>query len=114
MEREGILSQSPFGFRSGLGTADLLTSLHHECLPSLSANGVVHILAVDIAGAFDKVSHPDVLHKLRVYGVCGSLHKWLRNYLSCLSLQIVVTGKCLGMYPIGSGVPQGSILGPCM
>ena len=31
----------------------------------------------DIAGAFYKVSHVGVLHKLRAYGINGILHRWL-------------------------------------
>ena len=40
----------------------------------------VEVLAVDIAGAFDKVSHIGVLHKLRNIGVKGACLDWLKDY----------------------------------
>ena len=65
-----------FGFRSCLGAADLLTALNREWLTSINTRGAIGVLAVDIAVAFDKVSHAGVLHKLSSYGVGGSLHRW--------------------------------------
>ena len=60
LERENLLSAYQFGFRSGLGAADLLTALNREWLTSINTGGAVRVLAVDIAGAFDKVSHAGV------------------------------------------------------
>ena len=57
LEKENLLSKHQFGFRTGLGTADLLTSLNHQWLSCINTGGAVRVLAVDIAGAFDRVSH---------------------------------------------------------
>ena len=63
LERENLLSAYQFGFRSGIGAADLLTALIREWLTCINTGGAVRgrVLAVDIAGAFDKVSHAGVL-----------------------------------------------------
>ena len=42
----------------------------------------MHVLAIDIAGAFDKVSHAGLLLKASVYGLDGALHGWLSDYLT--------------------------------
>ena len=106
LERENLLSAYQFGFRSGLSAADLLTALNREWLTSINTGGAVRVLAVDIAGAFDKVSHAGVLHKLPSYGVGGSLHRWLTDYLSNKTLQVVVGGATSQPFPVAAGVPM--------
>ena len=114
LEKENLLSKHQFGFRTGLGTADLLTSLNHQWLSCINTGGAVRVLAVDIAGAFDRVSHLGVLHKIRSYGLDGTLHRWLTSYLTDRNLQVVVGGATSQPFPIAAGVPQGSILGPTL
>ena len=114
LEKGNLLSAHQFGFRTGLGAADLLTILNREWLTCLNSGGAVRVLAVDIAGAFDKVSHAGVLHKLSAYGITGNLHNWLTTYLQNRRLQVVVGGAHSQLFPIAAGVPQGSILGPTL
>ena len=76
----------------------------------MNTGGAVRTLAVDIAGAFDKVSYPGVLHKLRSYGIAGTLHQWMTSYLTDRNLQAVVGGATSSRFPVTAGVPQGSIL----
>ena len=63
-----------------------------------------------------KVSHAGVLHKLSSYGVGGSLHRWLTDYLSNRTLQVVVGGATSQPFPVAARVPygQGSILSPTL
>eukprot|EP00117_Sycon_ciliatum_P044885 scpid97792/ scgid32318/ len=79
LEKNSILSSRQFGFRAGLGTSDLLIALQHEWHQTAAQRGLVRVLAVDIAGGFDKVSHPGVLHKAEQYGIKGSLLCWLQS-----------------------------------
>ena len=105
------LSPTQFGFRAGLGTADLLLALHHEWSGNTNQGGLVRVLAVDIAGDLDKVSHRGVLHKAAQYGIQGCLHNWLRSYLHDRNIRVVVGGQSSSTHTIKSGVPQGSIIG---
>ena len=108
------MSAHQFGFRRRLGTADLLTLLQHKWSSAIANRGSVHTLAVDIAGAFDKVSHKGALAKAQACGISGTLHTWLQYYLSNRSLRAVVCGQESKVFPVKAGVPQGSILGPTL
>ena len=114
LDRHELLTTRQYGFRKGLGTADLLTALHHEWATTISRGGLVRVLAIDIAGAFDRVSHADLLHEVESMGIAGQLLTWLTDYLSGRRLQVVVGGQHSATFPIRAGVPQGSILGPTL
>ena len=81
LEHQHMLTTNQYGFRSGLGTQDLLTLLHHHWSTVAAGGGAVRVVAVDIAGAFVRVSHPGVIHKAQQYGVSGMLLAWLGDYL---------------------------------
>ena len=88
--------------------------LHHEWSKPLASGGAVDVLAVDIAGAFDKVSHPGVLHEAKCYGISGPLLTWVRSYLENRPIKAVVGDQSSIPHNIRAGVPQGSVLGPTL
>lgn len=69
---------------------------------------------VDLAKAFDTVSHPDLLSCLENIGIRGNAYNLLKSYLSdreqCVRIGNVISGKKRVKY----GVPQGTILGPLL
>ena len=72
------------------------------------------VVALDIAGAFDRVWHQGLIVKLRSLGVCGPLLHLIEDYLQQRVLQVVVSGQSSSKYPINASVPQGSVLGPLL
>lgn len=114
LETHRVLPDSQYGFRRGRGTADVLTALQNEWVQVVGQGGCAQVLAVDIAGAFDRVSHTGILHKAQQAGVEGALLRWLTDYLQNRSLKVVVGGQTSQPYAISAGVPQGSLLGPTM
>ena len=74
----------------------------------------VDILYIDIAKAFDTVSHKKLLHKLVAYGFNGKLLKILENFLTGRSQYVDIGGERSETCEVFSGVPQGSVLGPLL
>ena len=114
LERHMVLSPRQFGFRRGLGTADLFTAFHHERSGIVGRNGIARLVAVDIAGAFDKFSHTSTMHKAEMSGIGGSILSWLRSYLQGRKIRAVVGGSNLLALPNPNRCAASSILGPTL
>jgi len=72
----------------------------------------LHML--DFSKAFDKVGHSRLVEKLKWYGIDGEVNTWIKSFLSGRSQQVVIDGVSSGSITVVSGVPQGSVLGPCL
>ena len=81
-------------------------------MQTVENGGGVPLVAVDSAGAFDRISHSGKVHKLQQTGATAFLIAWLRDYLAGRHLQVTFGGKISAEHPIRAGVPQGSVLGP--
>ena len=114
LEEHNLLSIKQFGFRSSRSTADLLLLLTKEWQDTLDVGLDTLVIALDIAGAFDRVWHRGLLEKLRIRGIHGNLLHLIENYLKDRTLRVVVGGHTSQQYPIGASVPQGSVLGPIL
>ena len=72
------------------------------------------VIVMDFSKAFDKVSHNLLTQKLSRYGIQGLTNKWIRNWLSHRKRTVVLDGQNSYEAAVRSGVPQGSVLGPCL
>ena len=109
-----LINNRQFGFRSKRSVSDLLLQLTTKWQKSLE-NGIdTCVIALDIAGAFDRVWHKGLIAKLKSLGISGDLLLLLQDYLQGRTLQVVVNGSTSSEYPIEASVPQGSVLGPLL
>ena len=69
---------------------------------------------MDFSKTFDKVDHQRLLLKLRRLAINRTVIAWIKSLLSGRSQSVVLDGEQSGACPLLSGVPRGSVLGPCL
>lgn len=113
-DRNKILTSKQHGFRSKLSCETQLLSLIQELHENLNNGSQTDLIFLDFAKAFDKVSHNRLLYKLFKYGIQGQTNNWIKCFLHGRSQQVLVDNEMSDSVPVLSGVPQGSVLGPCL
>ena len=111
-----LITNNQSGFRSGDSTTNQLIARVNEIHKSFDNRSSYEVRSVflDISKAFDKVWHEGLIFKLKQNGICGSLIHLLNNYLTDRKQKVVLNGSSSNFFPIKSGVPQGSVLGPLL
>ncbi|CAC5373719.1 unnamed protein product [Mytilus coruscus] len=80
----------------------------------MNNNIQVDIAILDIAKAFDKVTHKRLSEKLQYYGIGGTTRTWIDIFPSNRIRKVVVDGESSRCSFVTSAVPQGTVLGPTL
>ena len=114
LNRNSILSNNQFGFRSAHSTSHAITSIHEKILENVDNNKHTISIYLDLSKAFDSVNHAILLDKLEHYGIRGVALDFFKSYLSNRQQCTIVNGEISNLLSIICGVPQGSTLGPLL
>ena len=111
-EKNKIICETQFGFRSGHSCEHALLTAQNAILSTLSKKEVAVLLLIDFSKAFDMVDHKILLSKLEHYGVRENTLNWFKSYLTDRRQYVKVNDVESSTVNLLHGVPQGSILGP--
>ena len=88
--------------------------IYEKLLSNLDKKLNTCAIFLDLAKAFDSVSHKILIQKLQNYGIHGKLLDLFVSYLSSRSQFVKFDNTQSSLIDILFGVPQGSILGPLL
>ena len=75
---------------------------------------VASLLSLDVAGAFDHVSHPRLFHNLTSKGIPEYVVKWTESFLKERPTSITIGRKIGEIIPVDEGISQESPISPIL
>lgn len=114
LDKYNILSAQQFGFRQGRSTEHAITLLTKKIYEALDNSKPSLCLFLDLAKAFDTISHSLLLENLNEIGIRGTALKLIRSYLTNRKQCVEIDDTRSNFQTVEYGVPQGTILGPIL
>jgi hypothetical protein len=114
-EERGLIPWNQMGARKNRSTLSALELLSGTIQTAWKAKkAVVSVLGLDLAGAFDNVSHDRLLWVLRKMGFPEWLVQVVRSFLTKRRTRITFVDYTSRWFATEAGIPQGSTLSPAL
>ncbi len=106
------MSINKSGLHKKHSTITAVLKVLNDLVRSLDGKHHCACLFIDLTKAFDTVNHNILLDRLRSVGLSDNVVLWFNTYLKGIT-QCVQVDKS-DLLGVGTGVPQGSVLGPLL
>ncbi|XP_053687239.1 uncharacterized protein LOC128736776 [Sabethes cyaneus] len=106
------ISSDQHGFMTKRSTTTNLTSFTSFVTRQIEDGHQVDAIYTDLSAAFDKMNHQIAIAKFDRFGMNEHLLLWLQSYLCGRSMSVKIGDHISAPFPVCSGVPQVSHLGP--
>jgi hypothetical protein len=113
-EKVGFLHKFQSAYRPLHSTETATLHVLSQWRSAIDAGRLVCVASLDVTAAFDTVDHDILCYRLVQAGVMGRALNWIRSYLEDRTATVKVDGALSNEFKQTSGVPQGSVLGPCL
>jgi hypothetical protein len=113
-EKFHLLPRNHTGGRKATSCEHALHLLVEKIHSAWNSGKVATLLLLDIAGAYDNVSHARLIHNLRKRHINPMLTGWLSSYLKDRTTGIRLKEGTPSPISTNTGIPQGSPLSPIL
>lgn len=114
LDKYKLLSNKQFGFRNGRSTEDAIAYLTAKITKAVDEKTPTLCIFVDLAKAFDTVSHTQLLRVLESIGFRGTPYELIKSYLLNRQQCVRINDTLSKISTVEYGVPQGTVLGPVL
>ena len=116
VEAANLLPPQQMGARKGRSTETALEMLVESVHTVWNYNkkNVASILSLLVAGAFNHVFHPRLIHNLRSKGIAEYIVRWTESFLGGRSTSLTIGRKMSEVFSVKAGIPQGSPISPVL
>ncbi|XP_077528391.1 uncharacterized protein LOC144140064 [Haemaphysalis longicornis] len=115
LEETGQTPGTMFGFRKHFSTQDVMLQLQELVIKKATRNSPRAILALDLKGAFDNVTHASILTNLNKTRCGQRAYSYVKNFLAARTASIAVGSERSDPIKLGErGTPQGAVLSPLL
>lgn len=114
LEQHKLLTSHQIGYRANRSTEIAATIFLDDIRREIERGKLVGAVFMDLSRAFDTISHATLMMKLKSYGISGNEIVWFNDYLFDRKQTVQVNNDLSPEYPVSTGVPQGSLLGPLL
>lgn len=114
LDTNRIISENQFGFRNSFSTNDAIYKLTSTINNSIHKNNKCIAVFLDLAKAFDTVSHTILLEKLENVGIRGTALDIFTTYLQNRKQYVKIEKNISDPEIIKTGIPQGTVIAPIL
>ena len=114
LEDHSFITPMQSAFVPNHSTSTALHKVIDDLLEGMDENMISSLCFFDIRKCFDCIPYDGLLAKLDHYGIRNTEHQWFNSYLSNRTQYTVFNGDKSANIALTTGIPQGSVLGPCL